>query len=176
MFYVVLNGIFGGIVMFRRDGKVYFDRSGHYANAVLAYVVSFTTLVILVLGIVGVAFFKRARDISIYSFVVALLLIGFCIFCNYFFVWAVNGRLEVCKGYLVYKYEEVVSTFGNSTVEVKIKSVDRVKRKRKNFVVYGDLSVKQPLRKEKGVKKYVLANMDDDAYIFFSNFYNINIK
>lgn len=55
--------------MFKRDDTVYIDRQGHYVNALLAYIVSFATLDIFVLAVVGAITLNAYRNISIYCFV-----------------------------------------------------------------------------------------------------------
>lgn len=157
--------------MFKRDDTVYIDRHRHYANALLAYIVSFATLGIFILAVVGAITLNAYRNISIYCFVGVVLLIAFYIFCNNFFVWVKNGRFKEHRGYLVYEYEGVIDVFGNSTTETTIKSVERIKRKRRNLIVYGDITIKEPLRSKKKIKKCVIYNIDEDSYKYFIDFY-----
>ena len=66
----------------------------------------------------------------------------------------------------------MINALGNSTVESKIKSVTKMKRRRRNLIVCGDMTLKQPLRKEKKVNKCIIYNIDEDAYTYFVDFFS----
>lgn len=157
--------------MIKGSNAMYFDNRGYYANAFLAVFASILTIVIPVLGVIGVFAFKSNIILAIYlSFAVMLLIVLF-IFLEKFFVWAKNGRLIRGNKKVTYEYEQVISTLGNSTINIEINDITRVKRKGRNLVVYGWITEKDPLRKRKKRKKCMIYNIDDESVDYLLSFF-----
>lgn len=88
-------------------------------------------------------------------------LIIFLVFCLNFFEWTLDPCIRCKNNTLIYQCSDVIAVVGVSTTVYTIKSIESFKVKRSTILVNGDISVKEPILKEKQQTKCWIQGLYD---------------
>lgn len=141
------------------------------ANRALAYLASILYLIEACLMVCTfICLIKDKLKIGLVSAIVFVLLLVALIILSVGFSWIRYYTLEVNNGKLIYKYYDVVDTFGKDMSVCTITELKEVKMSKKSIVLVGDIFVKEPLSKEKKYKSIELKGYNDEVFNFVKDF------
>lgn len=116
--------------------------------AYLSAVMVVTAVVLIILKLVGVL------PIMWFALIEAVIVAVLVVF-NYAFMWVQYGSLRWKDDCIIYEFYDIVS-ISSQKDKYTITSIDSVKKKGKNLLISGGIKKKEPLRKEKEIKKCVI--------------------
>lgn len=124
----------------------------------LALVVGFLYGIYGCLGFMGVVTTNVVRDLLVSAVLIIIGVVWDCI-CKYYYNFYEKCKLEFKNKSILYTYDLNGSLIASSniTTKITIKNLKRFKLKGKNSIIlYGDITKKAPLRKDKTLKKIEL--------------------
>lgn len=77
------------------------------------------------------------------------------VFFDYFFTWYYSAELMLNNKSIIYK-KTTVAPDNQNIVTYKINHITKLKKKKNNLIIYGDITIKAPYKKEKGINKCVI--------------------
>lgn len=132
------------------------------ANKIIAWLCSICYLVFGIILVVSFMtktftrlylFFHNGLDImrlepsDLVLMLCMIFIVVFLIFSLNFYEWALNPVLIINKDMLTFKTDDVIAALGRSTTVNKIIRVDSYKEKKNSIIIYGDMTVQEPLKK-----------------------------
>lgn len=141
------------------------------ANRILAYLASVLYLIeacLMVCTFVGLVTGKL--KVCLVSVIIFVILLAVLVTLSLGFSWVKYYTLEVNNGKLIYKYYDVIDTFGKDESICTITELKELKVSKKSLIIVGDIFVKEPMSKEKKYKTIELKGYNDEVLNFIKEF------
>lgn len=106
--------------------------------------------------------FSRLTNLDVGLLVSFILMCVFLIFSLNFYEWVLNPVLEVKSNKIIFKSNTVIAALGRATTTYSIKSISNFKVKRSSVIIYGKISVSEPLSKTSEKKSCEITRLYDD--------------
>lgn len=151
------------------------EKKMHNVPALVIYTMPIVMIVMAVFGIIFLyrLCFKQTFDTDsiVYLSIIAIGLI-YGVFVDCFFNFYYNCRYEFgANGNIVYKYDLNTSVMASSdcTVVIKLNRIDKIRKKGKKVLLYGDFEIKRPRQNKKTINKVeILTNFGEYKPIIFT--------
>ena len=85
------------------------------------------------------------------------------------FSWYICAELKESDKGIIYEITEVLDMMGNQKTRYTIRKVSGVVVKKSKLIITGDITCKEPMCKEKSVKKLVIKDYNEKVLNFFKN-------
>lgn len=142
----------------------------------LGYFVTFLYLVEAVCICLGVFYVVKSNYINcVITFIAFSLIFLFLIFCSKHFSWYISGDVFINDKEVRYEVLGILDMMGNKKTVHKISSIDDIKQKGSNLIIYGDCTIKEPVGKPKNKRKFVIEDCDSEVIIKI-NEYGVSTK
>lgn len=106
---------------------------------------------------------------SVWFFAVAVFIVLLLICVSRMFSWYMKAEVRQTNEFDVYEITEINDMLGHNKTKYHIYSIRQCVRRGSSIVLYGNMTLYEPLRKGKEVQKCVIKDATDEIFLYFFN-------
>lgn len=136
------------------------------ANVALCWIIWAMFCVCMLSLIYGIVqfFIMGGKLEGLVAFGVCILVYGVMKLIDISHCWVKYQQFNKRNGILIYEYANVLGIMGNTKNIATITKIDSIKKGWRHLKVYGDVSLKEPMRKTKKCKYVSIFDYTDETY------------
>lgn len=141
------------------------------ANEVLSYICAIVYIFIIIALFISLSL-RNSRFLAA-GVVSEVLMISFLVIVNFSFSWYRSAELKKGDKFLVYDIENIIGVLGKTRTRYEIKKVNSYKLKKNKLILYGDITVYEPLSKGAKCKKVIINDTTEESINYILSYFKI---
>lgn len=128
--------------------------------------IGYISAIFIIALLVCFVFSVIERNVLIIALPVAVFAVYYVIF-NFGFSWFKSAEVNKKSDYIEYRVQDVVSVLGRDITTYRIKKIDSMKFTKNDIIITGDITVREPMSKVRGIHKVKIMDYTEEVKEFF---------